>query len=382
MKKENLIDKSRDRRIDLVKGLAILLMLMGHVELPNAVHNWIYLFHMAIFFIASGYLYTYHIDSVRTFIKFIFKKFRGLWAPYFICTTVFVLLNNLFIYLNIYTTNVNFLKTEGAYVSLGQVYSLHDICTKIFNALFMKTGTQLGGALWFLKALLMTLILYAFIDFVLRLLFNNNYLHELILGGTSFVMLLLGYYCDLYELHLSAGLNIVLSVFWLVWFGNFCRQYNLISKLFAKKITTLLLIIVFCTILILFNVNGTHISLNENHIDNPAVFIICSSCGWFMLLGIAEIILSVNFKGDWAIELLSRKSIYIVCLHFLAFKVVNLAGVLIHHEPLYLIAEFPVHMKTGAWWIIYIIAGIILPLQFAKVIDKVIYIANRRGVKK
>ena len=50
MEKESVINKSRDRRIDLVKGLAILLMLMGHVGLPDEVHNLIYLFHMAIFY--------------------------------------------------------------------------------------------------------------------------------------------------------------------------------------------------------------------------------------------------------------------------------------------------------------------------------------------
>ena len=101
MEEENLIDKPRDRRIDLAKGLAILLMLMGHVELPTLVHNWIYLFHMSSFFIASGYLYAYQMDRLRTFIKYVLKKIRGLWVPHFICTAAFVLLNNLFILINI-----------------------------------------------------------------------------------------------------------------------------------------------------------------------------------------------------------------------------------------------------------------------------------------
>ena len=246
----------------------------------------------------------------------------------------------------------------------------------------MKTGTQLGGALWFLKTLLLTLILYAFIDVVLWCLLKNNSLREIVFAAIAFIMLLLGYYCELQELNLSAGLNIVLSVFWLVWFGKFCRQYNLIGKLFCIKPIAILLTIVFGIILVIFNVNGVRISLNVNHIDNPFIFIICSICGWFMLLGVAEIMLSIDFFGNFIVELLSKKSIYIVCLHFLAFKAVNLVSVLINSEPLYLIAEFPVHMKTGIWWIVYIIAGIVLPLLFAKVISEILHVIYRQTVTK
>ena len=49
------VNKNRSVEIDLIKGLAIILMVIGHTETPA--QNFIYLFHMAVFFMASGSLY-------------------------------------------------------------------------------------------------------------------------------------------------------------------------------------------------------------------------------------------------------------------------------------------------------------------------------------
>ncbi len=43
----------RNTKIDVIKGMAIILVVLGHCGFPAT--NFIYLFHMAVFFIASGY---------------------------------------------------------------------------------------------------------------------------------------------------------------------------------------------------------------------------------------------------------------------------------------------------------------------------------------
>lgn len=45
----------RDLSVDIVKALGIFCMVAGHCDWPFT--HFIYLFHMAIFFIASGYCY-------------------------------------------------------------------------------------------------------------------------------------------------------------------------------------------------------------------------------------------------------------------------------------------------------------------------------------
>ena len=42
--------------VDIAKGIAIVLMILGHSSLPNMIQNWIYSFHMPFFFFISGVL--------------------------------------------------------------------------------------------------------------------------------------------------------------------------------------------------------------------------------------------------------------------------------------------------------------------------------------
>ena len=66
----------------------------------------------------------------------------------------------------------------------------------------------------------------------------------------------------------------------------------------------------------------------------------------------------------------------ILILHFIAFKVINIIGVLILNQDKSLIARFPVAFKNNYIWIIYTISGIILPLYLNELSK---YVKKRRG---
>ena len=72
--------KERDGRIDFLKGVGILLVIVGHLNCHPLIKSFIYLFHMPLFFIISGYLFD-HRSSFRHFIK---KKAATLLYPYFV----------------------------------------------------------------------------------------------------------------------------------------------------------------------------------------------------------------------------------------------------------------------------------------------------------
>lgn len=46
--------KERLHNIDLLKGIGAILVIFGHLDLPEAIHNAIYFFHMPLFFVLSG----------------------------------------------------------------------------------------------------------------------------------------------------------------------------------------------------------------------------------------------------------------------------------------------------------------------------------------
>ena len=47
------IPLQRIKWIDLTKGVAIFLMVCGHTGIPSLISNWIWSFHMPLFFIIS-----------------------------------------------------------------------------------------------------------------------------------------------------------------------------------------------------------------------------------------------------------------------------------------------------------------------------------------
>lgn len=109
----------RDRVVDILKGIGIFLMVFRHARAPFS--EFVLLFHMALFFIASGYLYKKEkCNSINNLVIYIKAKLRHLWIPYFITSSCFILLNNFFLKINIYTDNELFLNREGKYVALGE----------------------------------------------------------------------------------------------------------------------------------------------------------------------------------------------------------------------------------------------------------------------
>lgn len=73
--------KKRIDWIDMAKGCGILLVIMGHCfNKGTPIHNWIFSFHMPLFFILSGYCF--HIEKYQSFAAVFRDKFRRLIVPY------------------------------------------------------------------------------------------------------------------------------------------------------------------------------------------------------------------------------------------------------------------------------------------------------------
>lgn len=71
--------KNRDLVWDAVKGVAIILMVIGHSGCPVYLRRFIYLFHMGVFFYVSGrYLNIKGVDVLH----FLKKKGYSLYVPF------------------------------------------------------------------------------------------------------------------------------------------------------------------------------------------------------------------------------------------------------------------------------------------------------------
>lgn len=70
----------RDLTWDAIKGIAIMLMVVGHSGCPSYLRNFIYLFHMGLFYYASGHFFK--VKGMAGFLPYLKKKLTGLYWPF------------------------------------------------------------------------------------------------------------------------------------------------------------------------------------------------------------------------------------------------------------------------------------------------------------
>ena len=168
--------KNRNINIDLIKGIGIILMVGGHCGMPFT--HFIYLFHMAIFFMASGYCFNAsNSETMQDVLSFVKRKFKGLWFPYVLWMVVFSLLHNVFIKTGIY---------------FPDPWSISEIEKNIIKSFFLHGHTQLGSALWFISTLMQIAVLYCCIDYVIKKVAASKKANFLLQGAVSIVFLVIG----------------------------------------------------------------------------------------------------------------------------------------------------------------------------------------------
>ena len=80
-----MITVNRNQWMDVAKGITILLMILGHAAIPEPLSNFIYSFHMPLFFIASGWMTNWDKYSIN---EFAIRKVKSLAVPFIIYSSV------------------------------------------------------------------------------------------------------------------------------------------------------------------------------------------------------------------------------------------------------------------------------------------------------
>lgn len=149
----------RDNKVTIAKGLAIILMVLGHAIAYcsdvndcsiSGVYGWlydfIYMFHMPVFFVLAGYCFKEkYLDIPKEFFK---KRVKGLYKPFVKWGLIFLLLHNVFCFFHIYNEEYG-LPGAASVPYLWKDFAVHalHIVTKMTDAEHM-----LGGY-WFLHTL-------------------------------------------------------------------------------------------------------------------------------------------------------------------------------------------------------------------------------------
>ncbi len=137
----------RDHTLQIAKGIGIFLVVLTHAMIPSIrnenemiyyIHKVIYMFHMPLFVMLSGYLYEININRYKKNgkIEFIKAKFRFLMIPYLIFSVV----SYIGISLCFYIPKLSQLLIYNGYTNRGFFNSIIEILT---------TNNHIDAHLWF-----------------------------------------------------------------------------------------------------------------------------------------------------------------------------------------------------------------------------------------
>lgn len=342
-------------------------MVLGHSGAPFT--HWIFLFHMAVFYIAAGYTWNIkHIQSSASLWKYILNKFKTLYVPYILCNVLFILLNNVFIDSGLYASSVDYLNLIGSDDTsiLHSKYTFLKTAKHIVSVCFLLHGTELGGPTWFFASLFVSLCAFAVVEYVLNIVFNQRK-RAIIISQTVFAILLLMVAWIVSEEKVS---------FYSSTFDRFFAAYPLLvigncMKLMDKKINwkpVFSISVAVLAFVLLWVMNGYgSISMARCKIENPLYFLTVSLAGWYLLVSVSRLI------PRSPLAKLGASTRSIVMWHFICMKTVTLAYILILGLPMILLGAFPFLKNTLPWmWIVYTIVGVGLPYLLGKLYEAVL----------
>ncbi|MDY6190310.1 MAG: acyltransferase family protein [Treponema sp.] len=363
MKDKNIKNTEIEQRnltIDIMKGICIVLVVLGHTY-NTYTTNFIYLFHVGVFFILSGYCFNQNYTNSLKDLWILFKKrVQSLWIPYVFYNLFFLLLQNIWIKIGLLTSDDNYFSYAPF---LADGYSipitLKDAIKAIIKSFFFMGTRPFAGALWFLGGLFYVTFIYAILQFIMRKLriekFHIIVSLLLLIGGWLLVKLGLNE-----KISLLKQIAIICISEILFCIGTYIKEEIRLPN-FRISIYYAC-VVLFFVILYVLSSFGT-ISIGNVNIVNPLFYLISILSGGGLLLCFIKVLISLNI--NLLINILSyigKKTIPILALHFLSFKIITFIQWKIYGGEKILLALFPVWKNSLIWSLAYLISGIIFPL--------------------
>lgn len=289
--------QKRNAMISIAKAIGIILMVTGHVfdKASWGVH-YIYMFHMPLFFVLSGYFFKTP-RSLRDLFVLLKKKIIGLYLPYLLWSTSFILLHNFLLKYDI---------GENAY-SLSTM-----ICCLAKSALTFVTTERVLVGFWFLKALFSAIIFLALFSMITRRIIHVNiYKKAVFLLFAVLVLLVL-------DMSNKTLLGMLYGGFFLCC-GNAYRDLGLETKIQGRMWFMALGVWVLLLSRCYYDVSNTEMLTIDKTTFLP--FTLSGCLGSIFILMAAKRIGALKLKLMEFIKYIGDHSLIILALHYPLIKV-------------------------------------------------------------
>ncbi len=288
--------KKRETWLDSLKGLGILFVVLGHCYPPQQnLTNYLYSFHIALFFVISGYLLPAS-PTKESFSLFFKKRFKRLMLPYF-GYGFFTYIIWLFVGRN-FGVNKE-LAIEPLKPLLGLFYGNGFDNYLVFNI-----------TIWFLPALFSTLIIY----YMISLFFKKKlrlFIAVLSLLGIGFLD------SKFNNFRLPWGINIGLIAVFFIYLGHNAKEVLKRIESFPSYLN-LSLSLFLLSLGYVLQILNSGVSFNSHSYGNIFYFLFSAT---FSILGYS--ILTKVLLNNKLLQFLGKNSFRILFLHILSFSVIS-----------------------------------------------------------
>lgn len=209
--------EKRIKEIDFIKGIAIMMVVIGHTNSPSWLAHIISLVHMPLFFMASGFLSLGKQKNAKrtNVISFLLRKIKSLYLP-FVCCSISVYI---------------------IYYLLGWIDSdIDSLVRQILKIIVFGLGVSVPFSiqhLWFLKTLFLVSVLHYLLGFTLKktgwhiyaifvtspflfILLPPPFFVNVLWPIRAFFYFLLGYFIRQITLNISAKYLVSFAFLWVV----------------------------------------------------------------------------------------------------------------------------------------------------------------------
>lgn len=281
MKDRNEGKSKRDLAIDVAKGIGIFLVVLAHTIENDFVHNFIYMFHMPLFFLLAGMTIKYSIKNEPK--DFIIKKLKRVIIPYlFFCIISFI-----------YWAVIERQIRDQMDVSVLSNF------INIFLCRTYEPYYSYNVAMWFIPCLFTSeLIIY----FILKKVKNkvSNFI-------ISFILFVLGYILSYYKITLVFAIETAFVAQFFIMIGYLFSIFWYNNVTLLKRICLGILSIISIALSVIFE---NKVAMLGHNYDNVFLFVIGAIGGSYLIWE-----LSVLLKKSKVLQFFGANSLVILGFH-------------------------------------------------------------------
>ncbi len=347
-----LNDAMRSRSISVAKGIAIIAMVVGHAEAPGFITNFIYTWHMPLFFIAAGYFFSEKaLDDPWRFVS---RRFAKLYVPFVKWSLLFLVLHNLWFYLGV--LNEQYGNWTGG---TTHPYTLRTAASRVVQIFTSMSGYDefMAGAFWFFRGLLVSSIVFMV---VYRLLRTRTRL-----GADASAALICGGCVAFVALRLALGIKLQFypNGAWRETWGVFFFAVGTIVRRHDVRIPAHWALV--AVGLVFMAVAGwSHLSGMNNHALYRDLWSLplTGTVGFVTVFVLSRLIVP-GVAGN-ALAYVGSNTMPIFVFHIIAYKLVSLVKIWWYGlDPAQIGCHMVIHYNnTDIFWVFYSIVGVALPL--------------------